>query len=165
MVTQKDLESGDIILFRVKTSSGLSAKFIAWGQKVIGMAPSKSSYSHVALVDLDTDLIIEARWPKVKISTIDWTIWNKEYDIQLFRVKKVTEIEIQQATLFAKSCVGEWYDLPSFLFGWIQFKHTQICSTLAANSWKAAKRYFKTENNGFVTPDMIAADPLIWRVK
>ena len=51
------------------------------------------------------DLIIEARWPKVKISTIDWDTWNKEYNVQLFRVKNVTALEIQEATSFAKEIV------------------------------------------------------------
>lgn len=165
MVTQKDLHPGDLLLFKVKESSSLTDKFIGLGQKVMGMAPTKSSYCHVALVAFDPTFVMEAKWPKTKISKIDWKEYNKKYEVQLFRVKNVTTRQKLDAIHWAEDHLNEWYDLPSFLFGWIQFKHSEVCSTYVAKAWKAAKRYFKTEKNGFITPDQVAAQNLIWRVR
>jgi len=165
MVTQEDLHPGDLLLFKVKSSSSLVSKFIGWGQKVLGHAPTKSEYCHVALVAFDPTYLMEARWPKTRIWKIDWSYLNKEYDVQLFRVKNVTPRQQLDAIHWAEDHLGEWYDLPELLGGWIAFKHAQICSTYVTQAEKAAGIIFKTEENGFITPDEVAADPLIWRVK
>jgi len=165
MVIQEDLHPSDILLFKVKPSSSLTDKFIGWGQKVMGMAPTKVPYCHVALVAFDPLFVMEAVWPKTRISKIDWEEYNKKYDVQLFRVKNVTPRQQLDAIHWAEDHLNEWYDLPSFLFGWIQFKHAEVCSTYVTNSEKAAGIIFKTEKNGFITPDEVAAQTLIWRVK
>jgi hypothetical protein len=165
MVTQKDLQPGDLLLFKVKPSSSLIDKFIGWGQKFMKMAPTKAEYCHVALVSFDPEFIMEARWPKTRIYKINWEEYHKKYEVQLFRVKNVTTRQRLDAIHWAEDHLGEWYDLPSFLFGWIQFKHSEICSTYVTKAEKASKIYFKTEKNGFITPDQVAAQTLIWRVK
>lgn len=165
MVTQKDLHPGDLLLFKVKASSSLTDKFIGWGQKFMGMAPTKSEYCHVALVAFDPESLMEARWPKTRIWKIDWKHLHKQYDVQLFRVKNVTTRQRLDAIHWAEDHLNEWYDLPSFLFGWIQFKHAEVCSTFVTKAERAAKVYFKTEKNGFITPDQVAAQILIERIK
>jgi hypothetical protein len=164
MVTQKDLHPGDLLLFKVKPSSSITDKLIGLGQKFFGHAPTKAEYCHVALVAFDPTYVMEARWPKTRITKIDWIKWNKEDELQLFRVKNVTPRQQLDAIHWAEDHLNEWYDLPELLGGWIAFKHMQICSTYVANSEKAAKLYFKTKKNGFISPDEIVADPLIWRV-
>ena len=165
MVTQKDLRPGDLLLFRIKKSSSITDKFIGWGQKVMRMAPTEASYCHVALVAFDSYWIMEARWPKTRIWKIDWKKYNEKYEVQLFRVKNVTSQQQLDAIHWAEDHLNEWYDLPSFLFGWIQFKHAELCSTFVTKAEKAAKVYFKTEKNGFITPDQVAAQSLIERIK
>jgi Permuted papain-like amidase enzyme, YaeF/YiiX, C92 family len=165
MIMQKDLLAGDLLLFKVKASSSLTDKFIGWGQKVMGMAPTKAEYCHVALVAFDPEFVMEAKWPKTRISKIDWKEYHAKYDVQLFRVKNVTTRQRLDAIHWAEDHLNEWYDLPSFLFGWIQFKHAVVCSTYVTKAERAAKIYFKTEKNGFIVPDQVAAQSLIWRVK
>lgn len=165
MVRQEDLHPGDLLLFKIKPASSIIDKLIGWGQKVMGFAPTKAAYCHVALVAFDPLFVMEAVWPKTRISKIDWEEYNQKYEIQLFRVKNVTPRQQLDAIHWAEDHLNEWYDLPSFLFGWIQFKHSEVCSTFVTKAERAAKVYFKTEKNGFITPDMVAADQAIERVK
>jgi hypothetical protein len=165
MVTQEDLHPSDILLFKVKPSSSLTDKIIGWGQKLFGHAPTKAAYCHVALVAFDPLFVMEAVWPKTRISKIDWEEYNKKYDVQLFRVKNVTPRQQLDAIHWAEDHLNEWYDLPSFLFGWIQFKHAEVCSTYVTKAEKAAGIVFKTNANGFITPDEVAAQTLIERIK
>jgi len=165
MLTQIDLHSGDILLFKVKPSSSIFSKLIGLGQKILGHAPTKAEYCHVALVAFDSTFVMEARWPKTKISKIDWTNWNEEYDLQLFRVNNVKPRQILDTIHWAEDHLNEWYDVLELLGGWINIRHAEICSTYVQKAWKAAGIEFKTNENGFITPDEIAASNLIWRVK
>ncbi len=166
MLDKKLMHPGDILLYRVISSSGWSAKFIGWGQKVIGHAPTKKTeYCHVALVAFDTEFVMEAVWPKTRIHKIEWEKWDKEYDLQLFRVKNVTPKQIVEALTWAEDHLGEWYDVLELLGGWINFKHCEICSTYVQKAWKAAGIDFKVNKNNFVTPDEIASSLLIERIQ
>lgn len=165
MVTQKDLHPADILLFKVKSTSSFKDKIIGWGQKLMGFAPTKAEYCHVALVAFDPEFLMEARWPKTRIWKIDWEELHKNYDMELYRVKNVTARQKLDAIHWAEDHLNEWYNILELLGGWIAFKHAQICSTYVSNSEKAARIFFKTKKNGFITPDQIAADPLIWKVK
>jgi hypothetical protein len=165
MVTQKDLHPADLLLFKVKSSSSITDKFIGWGQKFMGSAPTKSEYCHVALVAFDPEFLMEARWPKTRIWKIDWAELYRDYDIELYRVKNVKPRQVLDAIHYCEDNLNEWYDVLELFGGWIAFKHAQICSTYVAKAWKVAGIHFKTKKNGFITPDQIAADPIIWRVK
>jgi hypothetical protein len=165
MVTQNDLQPGDLLLFKVKPASSILSKLIGWGQKVLGHAPTKAEYCHVALVAFDPTYLMEARWPKTRIWKIDWPTLNESYDIQLFRVKNTTTRQLLDAIHWAEDHLNEWYDVLELLDGWIAIKHTYICSTFVCEAWEAAGVDFRTGINDFVTPDEIAASNLIWRVK
>lgn len=165
MVTQEDLHPADLLLFKVKPSSSWFSKLIGWGQKIFGHAPTEAQYAHVALVAFDPTYIMEARWPKTRIWKIDWDKLNKEYDIQLFRVRNVTPRQQLDAIHWAEDHLNDWYDVLELLDGWISIKHTYICSTYVCEAWESAGIDFKTNNQDFITPDEIAASNLIWRVK
>jgi len=165
MVTQKDLHPGDLLLFKVKSSSSLTDKFIGWGQKILGHAPTKSEYCHVALVAFDPCWIMEAKWPKTRIWKIDWEELHKDYDIELYRVKNVTTRQRLDAIHWAEDHLNEWYDVLELLNGWVNVRHAEICSTYVAKAWRTAGIHFKMNKNNFITPDEIAASSLIERIK
>jgi cell wall-associated NlpC family hydrolase len=165
MIERGDVLPGDLLLFRIKHSSSWIAKLIGWGQKIIRHAPTKAEYCHVAIVAFDTDFILEATWPKTRISKINWEKWNKEYDLQLFCVKNITPMQVVDAIFWAEDHLGEWYDILALFDGWVDIRHAEICSTYVQKAYKAAGVEFKVDERNFITPDEIAASDLVERVK
>lgn len=152
---------GDILLFRVNAHSPLHDKLIALGEGLMQKKFTPSNYCHVAMVSNDINLILEAVWPKTHVTKLDW---SQPTELEVYQVKNVTTEQIQKAINWAENHLDEWYDIPELFGGWISFKHAQICSTYIANSWKAAGIKFKTDSNGFITPDQIATSTLIERI-
>lgn len=158
------LKPGDILLFQAKKGSTVSAWFIAWAQNVIGKNPVRGAkYCHVALVDKDTNYILEARWPKSHRIKADWEKLSHHYDIELWRVKKpVTKKKLQLVFDWAYQNLREWYDLGLFVWGLFDFKSMEVCSTFVAKAWKAGGVEFKPSkviagNEHFISPDEIAS--------
>lgn len=162
MVTQKNLKPGDILLFKVIPSSSWFSKLIGWGQKLFGRVPQGRGYCHVALVDIDTDLMLEARWPKTRVSKIDLDKLNKTYGIELYRVRGITPEQIDKAINWAHDHLDEWYDVPLLFTGWLVAKHSEICSTYVSHSFKDAKLDipYGCGNKKFITPDMYYLDTI-----
>lgn len=134
---KKDLmKPGDILLFRVIPSSSLVSKFIGWSQRLFGRVPNGRGYCHVALVDLDTNLMLEARWPKTRVSQIDLNELNKKYGVELYRVRNITDNQIDQVIMWAHDHLDEWYDIPLFLTGFLDSKHAEVCSTFIAHAFR-----------------------------
>lgn len=156
------LQPGDILLFRPKSVFHISAWFIAWGENVMGKTPHDVSYCHVALIDDDTNFLLEARWPKSHRTQFDLSKLDQIYTVELWRVKNVTPEEIAHAVDWSRENVGEWYDLGLFMWGWIDAKHREVCSTFVAKAWAAAGLQFKqikTVGVGtLITPDEIAGN-------
>ncbi len=171
MIDKKLLKPGDILLCRVGPKAIWSSKFIAWAQKLIGRGSNGQNYCHVAMIDVDTDFILEAKWPKTRKWRIDWVHMDERYVVELWRVKGATPAKVKKALTWIHKHLGEWYDLPIFLFGWINFKHAEVCSTLVSKAWKAAGvKFVNTVSYGkqedLITPDEIAANTkLIRRIK
>lgn len=162
MIDRSLMQPGDILLFRPKSVFHLSAWFIAWGQNVMGKTPHDVSYCHVALVDDDTDHILEARWPKSHRVVLDWDKLDEAYAVELWRVKTVTQKQIFKAVEWGRDNVGEWYDIGLFVWGWIDEKHEEVCSTFVAKAWAAAgiefKQVKKVGVGTLITPDEIAGN-------
>lgn len=170
MIEKSLLRPGDILLYKPKSVFHLSAWFIAWAQNVVGKTPHGVTYCHVAIVDENTDNILEARWPKSHCVPLNWKKLDEAYDIELWRVKNVTKDQIGKALEWAHSHTGEWYDLPSFIWGWFDVKHAEVCSTFVAKSWANAGIDFKQikpiGDGKLITPDEIAGNTnLIKQVK
>jgi permuted papain-like amidase YaeF/Yiix C92 family enzyme len=156
-----NLQPGDLILYRTTKNSPIHDKLISIGEGLLRRKFTPSNYCHVSMASNDTNLILEAVWPKTHVTKFDW---NQPNELEIYRVKNATSEQIQTAINWAENHLDEWYDIPELFGGWISFKHEQICSTYISKSWKNAKIYFKTGKNGFITPEGIATDPLVWRV-
>ncbi len=128
-----DVQVGDFILYPVGPASRLLSKLVGWGQKLIGQAPSVKQYSHVAIVGPDASHIIEAYWPRIRVSPLDLK------DVEVYRIKNVTPDQVSKMIAYAKSQVGQWYDMLAIVtFGKFQIGGTEVCSQLAYNAGLAA---------------------------
>lgn len=164
MIRKEILRPGDILFFRTTNKSLPGAWFISWAQNVIGKSPIHNrSYSHVGIIDWDTDYILESRWPKSKRRKIPWKKWDKQYKLELWRIRKVSKQEQNRALKWAYEHLGEWYDLGLFFWGAFDIKHAEICSTFVAKAWKAGNKLFKVHkalqpDADFHTPDELIAN-------
>lgn len=159
------LKSGDILFYRVTENSGLSAKFIAFGQHLIGQAPSKHDYCHVCIVE-DQETILEARWPKTRRTDLDLPTLALHYRIEVWRVKDISEEQVQKALQWASSHLNEWYDLSLFLWGIIDVKKAEVCSTFVQKSFEAAGIDLAVmHENHLTTPDALMNLKLLQRIK
>jgi hypothetical protein len=136
------LQPGDILLFEVVPNSPWHDKLIALGEKLLGKQFTKTSYCHVAMIQ------IKARNNK----------------IQVFRMKNATKKQCLLAVAEAHKDLGLWYNIGKLFFGLFPKKHEVICSTYVAISWKVAGKVFSKIDDKVFSPDEIAADPLVEHV-
>lgn len=159
-----NVQAGDLILFRVSSSSNWLDKMIGWGQKVIHQAPTSAAYCHVAIVGPTPERMYEAIWPKVRNSAFDVTKVQKNLIIEVYRVKDATPEQIGVVMAYCKSQIGQWYSVSSILsFGMLSWDHRPYCSLLAWRAWLKAYRELCPDEK-MVSPDDIAASPSLVRI-
>lgn len=130
---------GDILLFRVSSSSNWLDKIIGWGQRVIHEAPTDAAYCHVALVGPDSSHMFEAKWPKIHNVPIDLKAIQKNIVLEVYRVKAITAQEVDQVMNFAQGRIGRRYDILAILtFGYVQIGPSAVCSQFVWESFTAA---------------------------
>ncbi len=151
------LRPGDILLFEVVPNSPWHDKLIAFGEKLLGKQFTRKSYCHAALIDTDTDLMLEAVWPKTHIIPIK----SRNNKIQVFRMENVTKEQCLKAVKQAHKDLGLWYNVGKLCFGLFPRKHEVICSTYIAIAWKVTGKKFARIKDNVFSPDEMAADPLI----
>ena len=171
MIRKKAMKPGDILFFRTKKGSLPGSWLISWFQNIVGKSPIHGvSYSHVGIVDWDTNYILDSKWPKSKRRKIDWKSWNKHYGLELWRIRKVKKEEVKKALDWCYAHLDEWYDLGLFVWGMFDVKHAEVCSTFTAKAWRAAGRIFKVfkrigKVKNFHSPDeLVANSNLIKRI-
>ena len=134
MLNKKLLQPCDILLFRTTHKSTWMDRLIVWGQKVFYHIPKQIRYCHVALVAKDTNLLIEAVWPKVRIFPIKLSTHKDKEKIEVYRIKDITDEQREKILTYAYDHVGEWYDVTLLFTGWIDTKHAEICSTFVSKA-------------------------------
>lgn len=157
MIDCTKLKPGDILLFEVGPNSPWHDKLIAFGERLLGKQFTKSSYCHAALIDTDTDLMLEAVWPKTHVIPIK----ARNNKIQVFRVKKATKEQCLKAVAEAHKNLGLWYNVGKLFFGLFPKKHEVICSTYVSISWKASKVTLVKKGTKVFSPDEIASNSLV----
>jgi uncharacterized protein YycO len=161
MINKKLLKPADILLFRTTHRSTWSEKLIVWGQRTFYHIPKQARYCHVALVDKNTNLLIEAVWPKTRIFPIKLDNYKENEQIEVYRIKNITDEQREKLLTWAYDHVGEWYDLPLLLTGWVDAKHAEICSTFVSKACHDVNLDIpsKKENKKLVIPDDYYNDP------
>jgi hypothetical protein len=156
----KKLRSGDLILFRVTKNSPIHDKLIGIGEWLMRKKFTRHDYCHIAMVDSDTDLMLEAVWPRTHVIKIDWAKMSKINDLEVYRVKRATKVQREKAISWAHKNIGVRYNIGLLLFGWFPMKHQVICSTYVGKSWHNA--HVVLSNSGrmekLLSPDEIAAN-------
>lgn len=154
----QNLQPGDILLFRTMKNSPFHDKLIAFGEWLVGEKMTKHSYHHVAMVGVDTQ-IFEAIWKGTMYHP--YAEVDKTGDIEVYRVKNATDIQIQEALEWASDNLGLKYDFVKLFLGWagLDQKHAEICSTFVGKAWLAAGVQVapKTKEKIY-SPDDIAAN-------
>lgn len=152
---------GDLILFRITADSNWFEKLIGRAQQVMGQAPSRSSYNHVALVDAPGFTIIEAYWPRVRRRVFDPSVHS---DVEIYRVKDITPEQVDRVLFYASQHIGEWYNVTAMLtLGFLQLGHTVVCSQFVWEAFTAIDISL-CEYRSLITPDEIANSTLLTRV-
>lgn len=123
---------------------------------VLIRAVTWSSWSHVAvIVDEESDVAIEAVWPRVRKTTVT-EIKRKHSKWKIVEVPVDDEISVLD---FLESQVGKKYDWTA-LFGILFHRDWSkdsrwYCSELAAAALTQSKPLFRTEVAKRVTPQML----------
>jgi hypothetical protein len=154
------LQPGDILLYRENKYSPIHDKLIALGEWLLNKQFTKSSYYHVAMVDLDTDLILEAVWPKTHVVEL-----VMQPNIEVYRIKDIKKSQVNQAILWAHENLGIWYSVGQLLFGLFSSKHKVICSTYVGEAFKSADINLGDITEKIFSPDEIAISPLLERIR
>jgi uncharacterized protein YycO len=159
-----DFQPGDILLFRVSSSSNWLDKLIGWGQRVIREAPTNAAYCHVALVGPDGEHLYEAKWPKIHNIPINVNALQKNIILETYRVKGISGPEIRLVMDYARDHVGRHYDVLALLtFGYVQMGRSAVCSQFVWEAFTAAARVLCPYKD-LTSPDDIAASPLLEKV-
>ena len=160
-ITLNKLQPGDILLFRIDKTSPIHDKIIALGEKLLHKQFKKAEYCHVAMVDNDTKLMLEAVWPKTHV----YTITARGNVMEVYRVKGVSKKQRKQALDWAHRNLNVWYNIGKLFFGLFPSKHKVICSTYVAGAWKSAGVILGDLNEKIFSPDELASSPLLKRVQ
>jgi len=164
MIRKQALQPGDILFLGPKKKWMIGSWLITWAQNVVGKSPIHGqSYSHVAIVDWDTNYVLESRWPKSRRRKLEMEKWCKQYNMELWRVRKVQPEQVKAALGWAYNHLNEWYDLGLFVWGMFDVKHAEVCSTFVAKAFADANVHFKIYKKigaveNFHSPDEIAAN-------
>lgn len=155
---------GDLLLFRVSSSSNWLDKAIGWGQRVIHQAPTSAEYCHVAIVGPDKDHMYEAVWPRFHNTLIDLGKVQKNLIVEAYRVKQSTPEQVAKVMEFCNGLLGDKYPWISILtFGWLTIGHAPYCSQAAWRAWMHADRIL-CQDESMVSPDDIAASDNLIRI-
>ncbi|MGH7975010.1 MAG: hypothetical protein ACREBR_05765 [bacterium] len=148
------LKPGDIILFKVVAKSPWHDKLIALGELLLNKQFTRDSYCHVAMVDSDTALMLEAVWPKTHVIPLRC----RGNVAEVYRVKGATSAQVKQALKWAHENVGLWYNVGKLFFGLFPSRHKVLCSTYVAKAWKSTNVTLGDIDEKIFSPDEIAAN-------
>jgi len=153
----KDLaRPGDILFYRVTPTSSFIARFIAALELLRAEGRGVVQYSHVAILDFNTDFCIESLWPCVQRTQVDWS----DSRLELWRVS-ASAPDTAVAIISAKGHIGDMYDIWGLLFGALTAKHRVICTTLIQKAFANAGIKIGVSAGNVPTPNELAEDPAL----
>lgn len=167
-----ELKPGDLLLYKIDLKAGglkkWVAKLIGFFQPVIGEGGKlNNTYSHVAMVDLDTNYLLEETWPRSRKTRI--TLPESPAQIEVFRVKAANDLfngknRVVSAVEWCYNHLGIHYDLALLLsFGVVDQRNHEVCSTFIGKAWLFAGVILSTEDHRdrLLSPDEIAANKIV----
>jgi hypothetical protein len=154
------LNPGDLIFYPVTPKSRFIPRFISAIQILRGEGISKTSYSHVSIIDSDMDYELEQYVPKSRRHLIDWS-----RDIEIWRVKNVDQESVAIALRWCRSSLGQWYDIGRAFFGIFKTAHANICSTFVARDYQEANIDLTKNAGRFIGPNELISSGLLENIK
>ena len=150
---------GDLLFYRVTPDSSLSCRVIAALELIRGEGKGPLQYSHVAILETDKDTIIEARWPRVRTAKVNW----EDPDLELWRHPMTTPTALA-VLIAARSHIGDMYDIMGLIFGALDSKHREICTTLVAKSFASMDITLGAGAGDILTPNELIRSPALHRI-
>ena len=147
---------GDLLFYRVTPSSSFNSRIIAILELLRGEGEGPIQYSHVAILDEDIDTRIEAVWPKVRSSKVDWN----DPRLELWR-RPMEASQAAVVTRVAWEHIGDWYDLWGMVFGWRESSHSEYCTTLVVKVFDRIGVRLGVEAGKILTPNELLEDSTI----
>jgi len=145
---------GDILFYSVTPQSGWVARFIAMAQFWRKEGVGSVQYSHVSIVLRDTNYQVEAYWPRIRKSKINWSDDN----LELCEIRGISEKQRCDMIIYAMEAIGQWYDLGTFFFGLFNFKNAEICTTLVRSTAAAIGVRLGYDYGKLLTPNELRND-------
>jgi len=152
---------GDLLFYKVTPQSWWVSKLIAVFQIIRSEGTSAIQYSHVSVVMRDTDYQVEAVWPRVRKSPIDWSDEN----IELYRINRVGRMALSNMVTNAIGMIGQLYDLGQFFFGLFPSKQRKICTSLVVESAKKTGVILGSGAGILISPNELRDDKRISPVR
>lgn len=153
-----EIKTGDLLFWKVTPQSSLLARIIAAVQLLTRQGQGTTLYSHVSIVDAG-NVQIEAYWPKIRSIRFD----PADPRIEVWRVADATPEQAAKAVSYARSCVGEWYDIGDAFFGFFKSRRGHICSTLVNDAWSEAGVSIWNKSDNFMTPNDLTQSNILMR--
>lgn len=156
---REDAKPGDLLFYKVTPQSNWIARLIAIAQIWRKEGDGSTQYSHVSIITHRLTQI-EAVWPKVKESDVDWSSER----LELWRINNISYLQAADIVLHAVQRIGQWYDLGNFFFGLFPSKQRQICTTLVTEAAKDVNITLARDAGDLITPNELIADRQLIRV-
>lgn len=147
---------GDLLFYRVTPKSSILSRLIASAQLLMGRGERPVQYSHVAILERDGMRCIEARWPKVQVNDVNW----EDPELELWRYPMSATLAAL-VLINARDHFGDYYDIGQLLFGWFDFKHAEICTTLVRSAFARVDLMLGAGSGKFPTPNDLVSDPAL----
>lgn len=148
---------GDLLFYRASPKSSLLRRIIAAVSLLRSEGNSPIQYYHVSIVAPDLLQQYEARWPRIRVSEINWN----DPGLELWRVADLDILQHRQIADKARTMVGQWYDLGKLLFAFMDLPYAEICTTMVQKSVAVVGKNVGSYAGRFITPNELRMDPLL----
>jgi len=157
-MVKRDLTNpGDILFYKVTSQSGFRAKIIAMAELFRKEGTGSTQYSHVAICDWNKDFQFEAVWPKTRISPIDWG----NPDVEVWRVKGLSVVQISKVLVWAGINLGKPYDLGQALLGLFTWSNAYSCAEFVCTAFKEVPIDLAPNAGRFIAPNELVSDLIV----
>lgn len=152
----------DVIAYPVNGQSALSSRAVAIVQLVVGVGRGSENWSHLTLASDRPGWEYGAQWPRVGHFPIDA---SRPYEV--WRLAELTDDQRRAILDYARSRVGDWYNMIGLLTGGILgLPHTEVCSEMVGDSYAAARPAILLAKEGqrLLSPDAALDYPSARRI-
>jgi len=162
-IKKEVIQLGDIILFKTDPHDNifwrLLGRLIQFFTVIIGQGGSyHRTYTHVTICE-NQDFMFEMTFPKSKRSPIPY-----EKEIELWRVKDITNEQIIKVIEWCKKNLGRWYNITHLIT--LGIKPGYGCGDYCADAFKSVGIILSIEGakDKMVSPNEVCDSRLVYKI-